>query len=548
MAGQEKSRRIHLEIQRHRRNPIGVFRTTYYKDGKILHDNLGSISGLDIDMLRIIQATLQGETVMKSDFRVKSGKEHGASYAFLTLAKKTGLDKMIYSRTSEQWVKGALAMIAGRVVYAGSRLFLTRVNSTSTLWEQVGVHDDVIDVNSHCYDSMDKLFARQDAIQKNLAKKHLTNGVLILYDITSTYMEGEYSNSEIVGFGYNRDKKQGHEQINIGLLCNRNGCPVAVQVFKGGKKDTDTVTETIEQLKREFGLKDIVFVGDRGMITQMRLSDMAPNKEHVMLKISALTHARMKALCDESKNVQLSMFDETQPIEVVLPDRPGMRYALCLNPVRAEKERLTRLAMIERTKRKLEQIAVPKRKTSDGKLGMRVGKVLSKSKVGKFFDIEIRDGKVDFSVNEGKVREEEKFDGHYVIFTDVPAEQLTIQEVVDSYRALISVEQAFRNLKSPVLEIRSVFHRTDDRIRCHVFLCMCMLSYYLLWHMKQRLKPLFEEDSTGRRKQYTVEHVINTLKNIQKQEVEFQGIESVFVSEPNDEQNMILDLLDIRLT
>ena len=209
MDNEKKTKRVHLEIQTHRKNPIGVFRTTYYKDGKILHDNLGSIAGLDIDTLKMIQATLQGRTVMKSDFHVKCGKEHGASFVFLALAKDTGLDKMIYSRTSEQWVKDVLAMVAGRAVYAGSKLSLTRVNSISTLWEQVGVHDDVIDVNSHCYDAMDKLFARQSVIQKNLAKKHLTDGVLILYDITSTYMEGEDSDSEIVEFGYNRDKNKG---------------------------------------------------------------------------------------------------------------------------------------------------------------------------------------------------------------------------------------------------------------------------------------------------------------------------------------------------
>ena len=543
MDNEKKTKRVHLEIQTHRKNPIGVFRTTYYKDGKILHDNLGSIAGLDIDTLKMIQATLQGRTVMKSDFHVKCGKEHGASFVFLALAKDTGLDKMIYSRTSEQWVKDILAMVAGRAVYAGSKLSLTRVNSISTLWEQVGVYDDVIDVNSHCYDAMDKLFARQSVIQKNLAKKHLTDGVLILYDITSTYMEGEYSDSEIVEFGYNRDKKQGHEQIAIGLLCNKDGCPVAVQVFKGGKKDAETVRGEIELIKKDFGLREVVFVGDRGMITQARLDDMAPGKEYSMLKISALTHAKMKSLCSE--NVQLSMFDEKQPIEVVLPDRPDVRYILCLNPVRAEKERLTRLDMIEKTKRKLEEIAVPKRKIDDGKLGIRVGKLLSKSKVGKFFDIEIKDGKVDFSVNESKVAEEEKFDGHYVIFTDVPSEQMSILEVVDSYKALVNVEQAFRNLKSPTLEIRPIFHRTDDRIRCHAFLCM--LSYYLLWHMKQRLKPLFEDDLTGRRKQYTVEHVINILKTIQKQKVEFQGIESTFVSDTNDEQNKILDYLNIKL-
>jgi len=539
-----KERSVHLEIQKHRKNPIGVFRTSYYKEGRVLHDNLGSISGLDMETLKLIQASLQGEAVMKSDFHIISGKEYGASYAFLAIAKDIGLDKIIYSRTSEQWVRDALAMIAGRAVYAGSKLALTKVNAISTLWEQVGVTDEEIDVNYHCYDGMDKLFARQSAIQKSLAKKHLKDGILILYDMTSTYFEGEYEDSEIVEFGYNRDKKKGKEQITIGLLCSDDGCPVAVKVFRGHEKDANTVNKEIELIKEDFGLKGIVFVGDRGMITKARLSDMEPGREHEMLKISALTHARIKQLCKDSEYVQLSMFDESKPIEVVLPENPTMRYALCLNPVRREKETATRRLMVEKTKEELDKIATPKKDTDDGTLGQRVGKIFSKRKVRKFFDIEIKGGKITYSVNEAKIAEEELYDGHYVIFTDVDKEQMDIKEVVDSYRALANVEQAFENLKSPKLELRPVYHKTDERINCHVFLCM--LAYYLLWHMKQRLKPLFDNDSKGRKRRYTMEFIIELLKNIQKQLVEFNGIETFFTSELTDEQQIIFDLLNIK--
>ena len=540
-----RERSIHLEIQKHRKKPVGVFRTSYYKDGRVLHDNLGSISGLDMNTLKLIQATLQGETVLKSDFRVKSGKEYGASYAFLAIAKDTGLDKTIYSRPSEQWVRDALAMVAGRVVYAGSKLALTKVNAFSTLWEQVGVTDKEIDVNHHCYDAMDKLLARQSSIQKSLAKKHLKDGVFILYDMTSTYFEGVYKDSEIVEYGYNRDKKMGKEQITIGLLCNGEGCPVAVKVFRGHEKDANTVNEQIELIKKEFGLKDIVFVGDRGMITKVRLSDMEPGKEHEMLKISALTHARIKKLCKDSEHVQLSMFDETKPIEVVLPENPTIRYALCLNPVRAEKETATRRSMVEKVKAELDKIATPKKKVDDGTLGQRVGKLFSKRKVRKFFDIKIEDGKITYSIKEDKIAEEELYDGHYVIFTDVGKEQMDIKEVVDSYRALAGVEQAFENLKSSKLELHPVYHKTDERINCHVFLCM--LAYYLLWHMKQRLKSLFDDDCKGRKRHYTVEFIIELLKNIQKQLVEFNGIETFFLSEPSEEQQKIFDLLNIKL-
>jgi len=540
-----KERSVHLEIQKHRKNPVGVFRTSYYKEGQVLHDNLGSISGLDMQTLKLIQASLQGETVMKSDFHIISGKEYGASYAFLAIAKDIGLDKIIYSRTSEQWVRDALAMIAGRAVYAGSKLALTRVNAFSTLWEQVGVTDEEIDVNYHCYDAMDKLLARQPAIQKSLAKKHLKNGVLILYDMTSTYFEGEYEDSEIVEFGYNRDKKKGKEQITIGLLCGGDGCPVAVKVFRGHEKDASTVNEEIELIKKEFGLKDVVFVGDRGMITKARLSDMEPGKEHEMLKISALTHTRIKKLCEDGEHVQLSMFDEKKPIEVMLPENPTMRYALCLNPVRAGKETATRRSMVEKAKSELDKIAIPKKDTDDGTLGQRVGRIFSKTKVRKFFDIEIKEGKVTYTVNEAKIAEEELYDGHYVIFTDVGKEQMDIKEVVDSYRSLAKVEQAFENLKSPKLELRPVYHKTDDRINCHVFLCM--LAYYLIWHMKQRLMPLFDNDNEGRKRRYTMVFIIELLKNIQKQLVEFNNVQTYFTSDLTNEQHKIFDLLDINL-
>jgi transposase len=539
--------RIHLEIQTHRKRPIGVLRTTYYDHGKILHKNIGTLpADIGLDELKLIQAALQGKTVMKSDFHVKSGKEYGASRVFLELAKDVGLDRMIYSRTSEQWVRDSLAMIIGRVVYAGSKLALTRTNSFSTLWEQVGVEEEFIDVNAHCYDVMDKLSQRQDIIQQSLVKKHLSDGMLILYDMTSTYFEGEYDDSTLVEFGYNRDKKRGHEQIVIGLLCSGDGCPVMVEVFEGGRKDAETVNGQIERIKNEYGLKNVVFVGDRGMLTQARLKDMEDGKKHSMLKISALTHARMRKLCDDNECVQLSMFDEKQAVEVTLPDNPGMRYALCLNPLRAEKERLTRLSLIEKTKLKLAKIANPKKKTDIATLGIRVGKILSKCKVGKFFDFEIKDDKVEYTVNNGKVADEERFDGHYVIFTDVSADQMKIQEVVDSYRSLVGVEQAFRSLKSPQLELRPVFHWNDARIRCHVF--VCMLAYYLLWNFKKRLIALFEEDDAGRKSRYTIRQVIELLKSIQKQSVDFDGIESTFISETNEEQNKVLNLLRIRLT
>jgi len=216
----QNTQRVHLEIQTHRKNPRGLIRTSVRKDGKNTHETISTLTGLTMEQLILIQAALQGNVVLKKDFVIKNSKEYGASYAFLQLAKDLELDKMIYSR-SESWVQDCLAMIIGKVIYAGSKLALTRVTPDSCLWNVCGIDDKTIDVNSHCYQAMDKLFERQDAIQRKLAAKHLSDNSIVLYDITSSYFEGEYEESDIVTYGYNRDKKKGHEQIVIGLICSR---------------------------------------------------------------------------------------------------------------------------------------------------------------------------------------------------------------------------------------------------------------------------------------------------------------------------------------
>lgn len=545
MARNEKKRKVHLEIQQSRKNPVGLLRTTYYDNGKIMHDNYGRITGIGLDKLKLIQAALQGKVVLKSEFEVVGCKEYGATRGMMEIARQTGLDRMIYSRPSEQWARDALAMIVGRAVYAGSKLALTRVASDSTLWEQAGHNEEEIDVNTHCYAVMDRLLARQQVIQKALAKQHLTGNCIVLYDITSSYLEGDYEKSELVDFGYNRDKKKGKKQIVIGLICAKNGCPIAVEVFRGNTGDAKTVADKILTVKKEYGANDAVFVGDRGMLTQCNLDNIATNDDLSIRTITALTRGGIANLCSEP-NVQISMFDKDRVVEVTLPDAPGIRYGLCSNPFRAERARKTRSALISKTQALLEKAAIPKRKTSDGVLGIRIGKILNKYKTGKYFNTEIKDGKLLFSVNQTGIDEEALYDGLYVIRTDVTPEHMTIEEAVEQYKGLAQVEQAFRNLKSPQLEIRPIHHKTDERINCHVFLCM--LSYYLLWHMKQRLQPLFTEGGVGRSKKHTVFSVMERLKSIRKEKISFQGVTSFFITQPDYEQLMILNLLGISLS
>ncbi|WFF72431.1 IS1634 family transposase [Proteiniclasticum sp. QWL-01] len=538
----KKSSRLHLEIQTHRSNPYGLIRSSYRENGVIKHETLSRITGVPLATLKLIQAAFQGNVVLKSDFKILNSKEYGASFALRQIARSTGLDKIIYSRPAEPWVQDVMAMIVGRVIYAGSKLSLTRVGSFSSLWELCGVTDTNIDVNHHCYSPMDRLMERKDIIQKKLAQKHLTQRSVILYDITSTYFEGKYSNSKMITYGYNRDKKRGHEQIVIGLICSQDGCPIAVEVFRGNTKDETTVSAKILEIKEKYGVENAIFVGDRGMITKAQFEKIQTQEAFQIHTISALTHSQIEKLC-EREDVQLSMFDEKNIVEVVDPEK-GIRYGLCKNNARAADEGQTRRALLEKTRIELDKIARGKRKVDDGDLGIRVGKVINKFKVGKFVQSTIIDGTFSWSFDEAKIREEEQFDGCYVIFTSVPKEDMEIEEVVRSYRKLINVEQAFRNLKTVQLDIRPVFHKTDNRVDCHVF--VCMLAYYLMWNMKQRIKPLMESDVEGKNKEYTFDYVIEVLKSIRKEIVEFSGVESEVISELSEEQRKIAELLEIK--
>ena len=537
-------KRVHLEIQTHRKNPRGLIRTSFRKDGKNTHETISTLTGLSFEQLKLIQAALQGNVVLKKDFVIKNSKEYGASCAFLELAKDLGLDKTIYSRPSEQWVKDSLAMIIGKVIYAGSKLSLTRMTSDSCLWDICGVNHDKIDVNSHCYQSMDKLFKRQNAIQRKLAMKHLNNNSIILYDITSSYLEGLYEDSEIVTYGYNRDKKKGHEQIVIGLICNSEGCPIAVEVFRGNTKDESTIESKITQIKKDFGIQNAIFVGDRGMITKTQFNRIQENETNYIRTISALTHSQLSHLC-EKEFVQMSMFDEKETIQIIDPANPKIRYGLSKNDIRGRKDKATREILITKTEAELEKISNLKRPSDDATTGVRVGKIINKYKVSKLLKVDIKDGKISWERNQKKILEAEALDGLYVIFTDVKEEDMNISEVVQAYRKLIGVEQAFRNLKTAQLEVRPIYHKTDERIKCHIFLCM--LAYYLMWNAKQRLLPLFEADQDGQNKKYTFEHVIERLKSIRKETVEIEGVTTSIITECDEEQQLILDCLNIKL-
>ena len=482
-------------------------------------------------------------------FQILNSREFGASYAILTIAKQLGLQRILYSR-SEPWVSSALAMIVGRLVYAGSKLALCNQHPNTCLWELCGI-DEAPAVDVHCYAPMDRLLQRQAAIQTSLARRHLSSGHLVLYDITSVYFEGEYNDSELVTFGYNRDGKKGREQIVVGLICNAQGCPVGVEVYAGNTKDETTVVDKVHEIKARYGIEKIIFVGDRGMVTRSNIE--ALKDEQDLQTIGALTHGEMMTLLKD-KVITLDLFDERNLHEVSDPADPTRRYCLCRNPQTAQRESQTRQRLLDLTTTALADITAYKRATTAEKLGARVGKILAKYKMGKFIQWSIaadpqqaksRQHRLAWSIDAEKVEQEQRFDGCYIITSDVDKDQMKTLEVVRAYKSLTFVERAFRNLKTVQLEIRPVYHKHDERIRSHVFLCM--LAYYLQWHMEQRLAPLFSSDGKGQDRRWTLRGVIDCLVQITRNRVAVNGAEFDQNSTPTPEQEQILELLQVTM-
>jgi len=534
----------HLEIQAHRKSPVGIIRSSFRQDGKVKHSSHGRLTGLPIQKLKLLQAAFRGDVSTKDDpnaLRILTSKEYGASYCILQLAKQIGLDTAIYSR-KEPWVNDVLAMIAGRILYAGSKLALSNQWKNTALWELCGTEGSV-DVDKRCYEPMDRLLKRQEAIQKALAAKHLGDGHLVLYDITSSYFEGAYEKSDLVDFGYNRDGKKGHEQIVIGLLCSKEGCPVGVEVFRGNTKDSSTVMGKIAELQKNYRLQKIIFAGDRGMVT-------AANSEKIqevggIATVSALTHPQIFKLI-QRKLVEPELFDEKQIVEITDPDDLSLRYCLCRNPKTAQRETLTRERLIELTVTGLEKIAASPRKNSPEKIGERVGKVLANYQCAKFINWRIEEGHLKWSLNQDKIDAEKQLDGCYIVCArNIEVETMEKNEVVASYRKLELVENAFRNLKTGQLEMRPVYHQKDDRIRAHVFLCM--LAYYVQWHMSQRLQPLFEKGGEGKKREWTFKNVIERLKSIRRQRVSMGGVDFDVLTSPESDQEEIMRLLEVKL-
>jgi len=522
-----------------------LVRETFREDGRIKHRTLCNVSKLPAIQLLTLKNSLKGK---KGDFSLEDlehgrSYEFGASYAFMELAKNIGLDKMIFSQ-KKQWREDVLAMIVGRLVYQGSKLSLTNMFNDTFLWALAG-HElgDRPDVETHCYKPMDKLLERKEKIECKLSKKHLEDGCMVLYDMTNTWLEGRYTSSDLVAFGKAKGGKVGYKQIAIGLLTDKNGCPVGVEIFKGSTSDQTTVLGEVKKLSEKYGLKNLIFTGDRGMLTPKRIDEV---NELDYNTITALTHSQIKTL-HEKGNIQMELFDSRSVIEVIDDDNKSIRYMLCKNESAMRDETATRQALIAKVEKELTKKAKVKRKRQRVKVAASVGRIFERCKLEKFFQWEVDDsGKLTWSLNEEKVTQEEKFDGCYIIRADAVKEKIGKDETVLAYRGLQKVEQAFKNLKTVSLELRPMYHKTDERLKSHIFLSA--LAYYIQWHATQLLKPLFDEDGKHKEKRWTFLHVVERLKSIRITENLIDGVVvNKKISQPDEEQQKILNLLGVKL-
>ena len=488
---------MYVESVPNRGSPPAILLRESYRDGdKIKKRTLLNLSDWPQERVAGLRMLLKGGTVLPKDqdaITILRSLPHGHVAAALGTARKIGLDRLL-GPDGNRCRDLVLALAVNRILDPGSKLAAARALSPETASSSLGEQLALGVVNEdELYSALDWLAVRQPAIEATLAKRHLTGGTLVLYDVSSSYLEGRCC--PLAQFGYSRDGKRGKRQIVYGLLCAADGCPVAIEVFVGSTADPATLTSQVTKLKERFALDHVVLVGDRGMITQARIGNDL--KAAGLDWITALRAPAIKAL-REAGALQMSLFDQRDMAAITAPEFPGERLIVCRNQALAAERTRKREDLLAATERDLARIAAAvarKRQPLRGRaeIGLEVGAVLDKHKMAKHFVLDITDTSFGFSRKIEQITEEAALDGIYVVRTSLPAAALDDAGTVRSYKSLSLVERAFRCLKTVNLQIRPVYHWLAERVRAHVFLCM--LAYYLEWHMRQRLAPMLYDDA-----------------------------------------------------
>lgn len=478
-------------VPNRRSRPAVLLRESLRQGSRVIKRTLANISDWPAQKVETLRRLLRDETLVGPTdvFTTTRTLPHGHVEAVLGLIRKLGVDRLISSTPSRERDL-VVALVAARILFPSSKLATSRLFSSCSLAQELGLGDEM-DVDE-LYDALDWLLERQGRIEKKLARRHLGNSSRALYDLSSSFYYGRHC--PLAALGHNRDGKRDTLIIEYGLLTDGQGRPVAISVYRGNRSDSTTVPDQVAKLQEEFGLKEVVLVGDRGMLTRTQLQTL---REYPGLGwISALKSREIRTLMDKGP-LQLSLLDERGLAEIASPDFPGERLVACFNPLLAEERRRTRRELLEETDKRLGKIvAEAARRTqtplTDAEIGLKAGRVLNHFKVAKHFRLTIRDGHLSFEHDEASILRESEMDGIYVIRTNQSPDVLSADDAVRTYKSLAQVEQAFRCLKQTDLQIRPIRHRTEDHVRAHIFLCM--LAYYVDWHLRRALAPLLFED------------------------------------------------------
>ena len=475
--------------------PAILLRESYRDGAKVKNRTLANLSDWPPDRIETLRAALRGDKLVApgEGLEIVRALPHGHVAAALGMARRIGLDQLLPDGP-ERRRNLALALIVARLIDPAAKLATARALDETTATHSLGVALGLGAVSfKEVYAALDWLGMAQPSIETALARRHLRDATLVLYDVSSSYVEGRCC--ELARFGHSRDGRSDKMQIVFGLLCSADGCPVAIEVFEGNTGDPSTLGTQIAKLKERFGLKRVVLVGDRGMITQARIeAELAPAG---LDWITALRAPAIQQLAAQGGPLQLSLFDARDLAEIESPDFPGERLIVCKNPALAEERKRKRDELLDATEQDLEDIRariVRKRQPLRGadKIGLAVGALIGRRKVAKHFRITITDDSLSFARDHAAIAMEAALDGFYVLRTNVPAEALDAADTVRAYKSLANVERAFRSLKTVDLDIRPVFHWVSPRVRAHVFLCM--LAYHLEWHMRGALAPILFDD------------------------------------------------------
>jgi transposase len=487
---------MYVEVVPNRSSPPAVLLRSATRQGKkIVKRTVANLSDWPPAQIDLLRRVLKGETLLSASdaLQIQRSLPHGHVVATLGALRRLGVEQIL-ARTRSPQRDLICAMIVARIFTPASKLATARglaaQTATSSLAALLDLHDPDED---QLYAALDWLHARQARIEQQLAQRHLSEGSLVLYDLTSTYFEGR--RCPLARYGHSRDERPGNLQIVFGLLTNHQGCPLAVEVFEGNTGDPKTVAAQIGKLRQRFGLQQVILVGDRGMLTSARIREDLKTEDGLRW-ITALRAVQIQQLAADGQ-LQLSLFDQQDLAEIRHPAYPGERLMACRNPLLAEERKRKREELLAATEQRLDKIVAAtrrKRRPLRGKqeIGLAVGKLLGRYKMGKHYQLTIADDSFRWARKPASIDKEAALDGIYVIRTNVPVEALPAAEAVARYKSLATVERAFRSMKNVDLKVRPIYHHQAERVKAHIFLCM--LAYYVEWHMRRALAPLLFDD------------------------------------------------------